>query len=286
MKKSLIYYGYSAAWQLLKFLPERFAYRIGDFLADYTYKQNGKGVQRLRNNYSRVTGANAPEELVRAGMRSYLRYWIDTFRFPKWSKKRIIESVECVGEEILRGPIANGRSVVVAIPHAGNWDHAAAYFCATGIPLTTVAENLEPEKLFKKFLKFREDLGMEVLGLNSRAIATLSQRARSGKLIALVADRDISQSGVAVNFAGHNATFPPGPALLAINTGAALITAFIRYSDQGIHITFGEEIVVPTVGDNSSKVSEMTQEIANRFAKELHKDPVDWHMLQRIWSDI
>jgi KDO2-lipid IV(A) lauroyltransferase len=286
MKKQIIYLGYAAAWQIIKLLPEAAAYRIGELLADYSYKQNGGGVQRLRKNYSRVLGTPAPEELVKAGMRSYLRYWIDTFRFPTWSHKRIIESVVCEGEEILRNPIRSGRGVVVSLPHAGNWDHAGAYFCATGIPLTTVAEHLEPEKLFKKFLAHRENMGMEVLDLSSRAIATLSQRARAGKLIALVADRDLSNSGVEVELCGHTAKFPAGPALLAIQTGAALITAFIRYEENGIRIIFGPEIPVPTDGDNSSKVKIMNQEIANRFGKELQKDPVDWHMLQRIWPDL
>lgn len=286
MKKQIIYLGYAAAWQVIKLLPERAAYQLGNYLADFSYKQNGGGVQRLRKNYSRVLGTPAPEELVKAGMRSYLRYWIDTFRFPTWSHKRIIESVVCEGEEILRNPIRNGRGVVVSLPHAGNWDHAGAYFCATGISLTTVAEHLEPEKLFKKFLAHREKMGMEVLDLSSRAIATLSQRARAGKLIALVADRDLSNSGVEVELCGHTAKFPAGPALLAIQTGAALITAFIRYEDNGIRIIFGPEIPVPTDGDNSSKVKIMNQEIANRFGKELQKDPVDWHMLQRIWPDL
>jgi KDO2-lipid IV(A) lauroyltransferase len=286
MKKQIIYLGYAAAWQIIKFLPERAAYQFGNYLADYSYKQIGGGVQRLRKNYSRVLGTPAPEELVRAGMRSYLRYWIDTFRFPTWSHKRIIESVVCEGEDILRNPIAHGRGVIVSLPHAGNWDHAGAYFCATGIPLTTVAEHLEPEKLFKKFLAHRENMGMEVLDLSSRAIATLSQRARAGKLIALVADRDLSNSGVEVELCGHTAKFPAGPALLAIQTGAALITAFIRYEENGIRIIFGPEIPVPTDGDNASKVKIMNQEIANRFGRELQKDPVDWHMLQRIWPDL
>jgi KDO2-lipid IV(A) lauroyltransferase len=286
MKKQLIYFGYAFAWQVIKLLPEKIAYRLGDFLADYSYKQNGGGVQRLRKNYSRVLGTPAPEEMVQAGMRSYLRYWIDTFRFPNWSHRRIIETVVCEGEEILRDPISKGRGVIVSLPHAGNWDHAGAYFCATGIPLTTVAEHLEPEKLFKKFLKHRENMGMEVLDLSSRAIATLSQRARAGKLIALVADRDLSNSGVEVQLCGHTAKFPAGPALLAIQTGAALITAFIRYEENGIRIIFGSEISVPENGDNASKVKIMNQEIADRFGRELQKDPVDWHMLQRIWPDL
>ena len=185
MKKHLVYLGYATAWQIIKFLPENFTYRLGNRAADYVYRKNGKGVRRLRGNYLQVLGESSNiEKFVQEGIRSYVRYWIDTFRFPKWSREKIISNVVCEGENLLRDPIAKGRGVIVSLPHAGNWDHAGAYFCTTGIPLTTVAEHLEPEKLFKKFLIYRENIGMEVLDLNSRSIATLSQRARSGKLIA------------------------------------------------------------------------------------------------------
>ena len=284
--KSLVYFAYAIGWWLIKHLPENFAYGLGRAIADYTYKKDGKGVKRLRKNYSRVLGIEVSDELVKSGMRSYLRYWIDTFRFPNWNKERIISTVTCEGENLLREPIAKGRGVIVALPHAGNWDHAGAYFCSTGIPLTTVAEHLEPEKLFRKFLEYRENIGMEVLDLNSRSIATLSQRARSGKLIALVADRDLSKNGIEVDLCGHIAKFPAGPALLAVQTGAALLTAYIRYTSSGIHIIFGSEISVPADGDNQAKVAKMTQEIAKRFERELKIDPVDWHMLQRIWPDL
>jgi KDO2-lipid IV(A) lauroyltransferase len=225
------------------------------------------------------------EFLVNAGMRSYLRYWCDTFRFPSWSSERLIVTTVCVNENFLRDPIAAERGCIVALPHAGNWDHAGAYFCATGIPLTTVAEHLKPEKLFRKFLEYRTAIGMEVLDLNSRSIAVLSQRLRAGKLVALVADRDLSKNGIPVEFFGNGAQMPAGPALLAIQTGADLITAYVKYEQVGIRIIFEEAIKVPENGTIPEKTAAMTQVMADRFAKQLQVHTVDWHMLQRIWLD-
>jgi KDO2-lipid IV(A) lauroyltransferase len=218
-------------------------------------------------------------------MRSYLRYWCDTFRFPAWSKERLLSTTVCENENFLRDPIAAKRGCIVALPHAGNWDHAGAYFCATGIPLTTVAEHLKPEKLFRKFLEYRTAIGMEVLDLDSRSIAVLSQRLRAGKLVALVADRDLSKNGIPVNFFGTGGQMPAGPALLAIQTGADLITAFVKYEEVGIKIIFGEAIAIPETGSVSEKAAAMTQVIADRFAEQLVVNTVDWHMLQRIWRD-
>ena len=126
---------------------------------------------------------------------------------------------------------------------------------------------------------------MEVLDLDSRSIAVLSQRLRAGKLVALVADRDLSKNGIPVDFFGKGAQMPAGPALLAIQTGADLITAFVKYEDVGIRIIFEEAIAVPESGSVPEKAGVMTQVMADRFAKHLAVNTVDWHMMQRIWLD-
>ena len=159
------------------------------------------------------------------------------------------------------------------------------YYCETGAPIVTVAEHLEPERLFKKFLEYRESLGMEVLDASARSLATLSQRLRQGRLIALVADRDLSKNGVNVSFFGHPARMPAGPAVLSIQTGAPLLTAFVRYTDVGIEITFEPAIPVPTEGKQSEKIAQMIQESATRLERHLALHLTDWHMLQRIWID-
>ena len=288
MGETFVYWGYNLAWKIIRWIPESKAYSLANRFADFLYARNGKGVNRLRSNYRRVRpeldGAQL-EFLVNAGMRSYLRYWCDTFRFPAWSKERLLSTTVCENENFLRDPIAANRGCIVALPHAGNWDHAGAYFCATGIPLTTVAEHLKPEKLFRKFLEYRTAIGMEVLDLDSRSIAVLSQRLRAGKLVALVADRDLSKNGIPVNFFGTGGQMPAGPALLAVQTGADLITAFVKYEEVGIRIIFGEAIAVPETGSVSEKAAAMTQVIAGRFAEQLAVNTVDWHMLQRIWRD-
>ena len=288
MSENLVYLGYSLAWKIVRLLPEKFAYRLADRFADILYGKNGKGVSRLRNNYKRIQpglDSNQIEFLTNAGMRSYLRYWCDTFRFPGWNKERLLSTTICENENLLRDAISEKRGCIVALPHAGNWDHAGAYFCATGIPLTTVAEHLKPEKLFRKFLEYRTAIGMEVLDLDSRSIAVLSQRLRAGKLVALVADRDLSKNGIPVKFFGEGARMPGGPALLAIQTGADLITAYVKYEEVGIRIIFEEPIPVPAEGSVGEKAAAMTQVMADRFARQISGHTVDWHMLQRIWVD-
>lgn len=278
---------YFAGWKLVRTLPEKIAYSLFDQLGVITLRRNGARIQRLRGNLQRVCPDKDPaamDQLMQSAVSSYMRYWCDTFRSPDWSKERISSTTTVTREELLTDPMRDGRGVVVALPHAGNWDHAGAYFCAMGFPLVTVAERLKPEALFNKFLEYRQNMGMEVLSTDSKAMGTLMQRARDGALIALVADRDLSRSGVDVNFFGHPARMPAGAALLAVRTGIPLITAFVSYTKSGIHIEFNS-VTIPTEGAETERVSQVVQNCADYFAKGIASAPQDWHMLQRIWID-
>ena len=287
MKENLSAYLYFIGWRIVRWLPENTAYAIAYRIADLITRKNGKSVQRLRKNLERtqpdITSSDL-ELLTFKAMRSYMRYWCDTFRFPDWSMQRIQQTVTVENENLLMDAISAKTGVIVSLPHAGNWDHAGAYFCAKGVRLVTVAERLKPEKLFLKFLQYRQNMGMEVLPLDGRVLATLAQRLREGSLVALVADRDLSRSGIDVNFFSKPARMPAGPALLALNTNAPLITAFVSYNEIGIHILF-QKISLPTAGSKEEKVREIVQSTADHFQIGIQNHPEDWHMLQRIWVD-
>jgi len=275
---------YSLAWRIIRLLPEKSAYRLGDAIARYAVRRDGRRVRRLRSNMSIVSGISSGvelEQLLDRAMRSNLRYWIDTFRFPSWTPARIRSTVEVVNRSTFDTLIARGEGLVIALPHSGNWDHAGAFFSADGHPVVTVAEHLKPERLFRKFLAYREAMGMEVLDLDGRVTKTLQDRLREGRLVALVSDRDLSASGVEVSFFGRRAKFPAGPAKLALETGAPLITAHITYTEIGIAVHFSDRIET-----QGKSVEDIVQSIAENFEHEIGKRPEDWHMLQRVFLDV
>src|SRR5690606_5236323 len=184
--------GYTAGWTAVRHLPERAAYRTFRRIADPAWRGRGRGAQRLESDLARAFGTEDEERLraiSRAGMRSYLRYWCEAFRLPDWDRDRIVTRVRTEGEHNLRDPLAAGRGVVAALPHMGNWDHAGAWGCLTGAPVTTVAERLKPDALYERFLGFREGLGMEILPLTGGAdvFSTLADRLRAGRLVPLLA---------------------------------------------------------------------------------------------------
>ncbi|MEV7413649.1 phosphatidylinositol mannoside acyltransferase [Streptomyces sp. NPDC089919] len=281
---------YGLGWGTVKRLPEPVAVGLGRRIADFAWRRRGKSVLRLESNLARVVPEAGPErlrELSRAGMRSYMRYWMESFRLPAWDAARIRADVEIEGEHHLRDGIASGRGVIVALPHLANWDLAGAWVTTyVGVPFTTVAERLKPETLYDRFVAYREGLGMEVLPHSGgAAFGTLARRLRSGGLICLVADRDLSASGVAVDFFGATARMPAGPALLAQQTGALLLPVTLWYDGTRMKGRIHPPVEVPAEGTRVAKTAAMTQELATAFASGIAAHPQDWHMLQRLWLD-
>ncbi|MEV5320650.1 phosphatidylinositol mannoside acyltransferase [Streptomyces sp. NPDC052687] len=284
---------YGLGWSTVKKLPEPVAVRLGRTIADVAWKQRGKGVLRLESNYARVVPDASPEqltELSRAGMRSYLRYWMESFRLPAWSPERIAAGFDPKDLHHLTDAIAAGKGVIAALPHLANWDLAGAWVTTKlNIPFTTVAERLKPETLYDRFVAYREGLGMEVLPHSGgSAFGTLARRLRDGGLVCLVADRDLSASGVEVTFFGDTARMPAGPALLAQQTGALLLPVTLWYDDSPVmRGRLHPPIEVPRSGTRAEKTSVMTQALADVFAQGIADHPEDWHMLQRLWlSDL
>ena len=293
MKDKLIALVYLTAWKVVRMMPEGFAYLTFQWISDLSWRRSGGGVKQLEKNLRRVVPKASEHDLrnlSKESMRLYLRYWCDSFRIPDWSTERIIKTIKVVNEENLRTPMANGKGCIVTIPHVGNWDHAGAWACVTGMPLTTVAERLKPESLFQAFLRYRQALGMEVLPTDENHImGLLANRLRQGRLVALVADRDLSSSGVTVDFFGEPVSLPAGPAALAVQTGAPLIPAFVKYLESdpegfNIEVEFFPPVADSNVGTRADRVAEMVANCAAVFEKAIADDPVQWHMLARFWA--
>lgn len=288
MRHRLTDAAYAAGWSLVRHLPEPVAHRSFRELADQAWRRRRGGVVQLERNLARVVPDAGPEELralSREGMRSYLRYWREVFRLSDLSRQQIVESFVLEGQDRLAQALASGRGVVVPLPHSGNWDLAGAWFTITHARLTTVAERLQPESLYERFLDFRRSLGMEVLPLTGGEgpYATLRDRLRAGGFVALLGDRDLTRAGVPVTFFGEPTRMPAGPAALALETGAALMPATLWFDGDLARTRVHPEIPAPTSGTRSERVAAMTQAVADVFARGIAAHPQDWHMLQPLW---
>ncbi len=297
---ALVYLG---GWRVVRLLPAPVAYGLFRLVADLAWRRRVGGVRRLERNLGRLRpdlDPTALRDLSREGMRSYLRYWCDSFRLPSWTPEQVRASVRVEGDGPVREALGSGRGVVAALAHQGNWDLAGAWSALDLHRVTTVAERLEPVEVYDAFVAYRTRIGIDVLALGDDGVFTSLVRAlRGGGLVPLLCDRDLSRTGLEVDLAGHRARVAAGPGSLAEVTGALLVPVSIWYervpraerrrvgggSGYRTVIRFGEPVEPPQVDGRAARVLALTQAVADGLGRGLVEHPQDWHMLQPVFVD-
>ncbi len=279
---------YMLAGRILERLPERvdvtLARRIGAVLG-----MRSRARAPLERNLSRVLSAPdrliepaVLERFVKRGFANYAQYWAEGAKLPALSRQTIVSRFRIAeGLEYLEDAFAQGNGVVIALPHVGSWEWGGSYLSSLGMPMTAVAEELEPPELFEWFTTKREVIGIHIEGLNREASTKLLNVLKSGGVIGLLCDRDIQGSGVSVEFFGSKVTLPGGPATLALRTGAPLLCAACYTGPGSDHFAvITPAIVAEREGRLRDDVTRVTQAIADELQDLIRRAPEQWHVLE------
>ena len=292
--------GFRLGWSAVRALPERAAYALFNGVADVLVRRRGKGIERLRSNYRRVRPELSEgdlDALVRQGMRSYMRYYCEAFRLPSLTRAQIDGAVEVRRDAEVRELCARGESVVAFVGHLGNFDLAAAWSAGSLAPVTTVAERLKPEEVYQEFVAFRRSINMDIIPLTGGEDpfhGLLSAARGGGRMIALAADRDLTNGGVEVDLLGHRARMAKGPAVLSLMTGAPLYAARIWYEPaapgEGLGgyrtvIEFSDRLEPRVSGTTAVRAADLVQQCADHLAVTIREHTSSWHMLQRVFVE-
>ena len=287
----LVYHGYVAFSLLARWLPERVAYGLAHSVGNFqAWRAKGKSTQ-IERNLARITGLplGSPElhQVVRESFRSYARYWLETFRAVREKAEFFLERVQPTGLDHLKSQLDRGGAVIL-IGHLGNWDAAGAWAGAEGWRVHTVAETLRPKRMFDFFVEHRARLGLVIYPAEKGVTSKLIAAVENGAMVPILGDRDLKGTGVVVDFFGEPATFPRGPAAIAMRTRVPLIFAGIRGRRMedgrwGWGIDINPPMELPAE-DAPNAVDDLTRTAIGQLEEFIRKYPAEWHVFQPFWT--
>jgi len=286
------YVGYRAAADVARVLPPALAQPLARAASWAWLASQPARRHQVARNLERIAPELSERDRRRALVsvfENYGRYWHELFWMSDaGANTPLLADFDCHGLEHLEAAHAQGRGVVAALPHLGNWDVAGAWITQQGFPVTTVAETAEPPELFDWFVATRERLGMRVVPLSRTAGSAMVHDLGAGRVVCLLADRDITGDGVEVTFFGERTRLPGGPALLALRTGAPLLPVGLSFEPHGAHAA---RILAPLATERQARLRDdvirVTQDLASNFEQLIRAAPDQWLMLQPMWpSDL
>lgn len=293
---------YGFAWRHAHKVPSPIYRGLCNLAADIAWLTSSGGVDQLAKNLARVRpdlDARQIRRLTRAGMRSYMRYFGEAFVLTHVSQEQLAARVRTVNVEPVREVIAQGHSPVLALSHQGNWDLAGAWASEHLAPVLTVAERLEPAEVFEEFLRFREQLGMRILAAGDPGVfrTLLKATRQAGSLLPILADRDLTRTGVEVDLFGRKASVAAGPAALTVSSGVPLFPMGVHYerlrgqrrklagSPWGIVLSFGPKVTFDKEAPRQEQIQQATQAWVDALSRNIARHPQDWHMLQKVFIE-
>ena len=284
MREKLPYYGYQAATRVAQLLPTaavpatgRIVGRIGGWAVPARRRMAAR-------HQARVTGRTDPHA-VDAVFEAYGRYWLEIFRLPLEVRRgEIMTNFDAEGYEHITDALERGHGAILALPHLGGWEWAAAWMTGLGHHMLAVVEDLDPPELLEWFANQREAMGLEIVPLGPSVSTTVLRALRENRIVCLLCDRDLTGDGVEVEFFGERTTLPAGPATLALRTGAAIIPVAVYFTaGRGHYAKICPPVPAEREGRLRDDVARITQSVARVFEDLIRAHPEQWHLLQPNW---
>ncbi|MGH2428769.1 MAG: lysophospholipid acyltransferase family protein [Candidatus Limnocylindria bacterium] len=288
----LLRIGLELADRIVAALPSGAAYALADLVGDAWRRLAPDRRSLVAANLARVCEATgrpshgrAFDALVRSAFRHHARYYVELLRAPHYDPKRIDEVVRVEDWPAHEATLRAGPSMLVS-SHLGNFEPFGVFLAAHGFRPLAPVEEIEPRVLFEFLAARRGGRGVELVRLAASRRALLD-RLRSGGLVGIIGDRDITGSGEAVTIFGHPTTIPNGPAMLALATGASItVGRCLRVGPDRFQAS-GELLGHEPSGHRRDDVAALTRRVAARFEGDIAAAPEQWWgAFQQFWPDL
>jgi len=248
-------------------------------------KQRAMVERHMRRALDPGASDRAVRRAVTGAYESYARYWVESFRLPDVPPAELTAGIDVPAYHHVEAGLGKGRGVILALPHLGGWEWAGFWMATVNeLPITVVVEAIEPPELFEWFVRFRSELGMNVVPLGKDVGGEVLAALGRNEIVCLLCDRDIGGGGIEAEFLGERTTLPAGPALLGLRAEATVLPTAVYFRPGGGHLGMVRPPLDMTRrGKLRDDVARVTQDLANELGVLIRRAPEQWHMFQPNW---
>jgi KDO2-lipid IV(A) lauroyltransferase len=270
--------------RLLRALPVPVALAIGRGLGTAAHGLLGSPRRLARAHLALAFPERSGAEqrlLARETFRHAGQSFAELALFPKLVRRPAYVRVE--GTEALDAALAAGRGVIAVTGHCGNWELLAAWAAALDYPITVIVRRVNDLRFHSRIVRFRTQAGIEILVRDDpRFLRAVRDALARNRVVAILIDQDTRGAGVFVPFFGRLARTPPGAALLALRSGAPVVTAFIQRRPGGGHVI---RVAPVEVGPRRGRadVTALTARLTAAIEAQLRRAPAEWVWWHERW---
>ena len=277
---------YTAAWVVLKTLewtPPAVANslsRVYSHLLDAALPRLRRVAYRNLAMALPELGAARQKEIVDGVFRSIARVLVAFAKFPAIRHDTVTQWIRCEGLEHVEAALRQGRGVLFATAHLGNWELSAYAHALLAAPMDIVVRPLD-NPLLDALVEHRRSLsGNRIIAKQEYARAILKALAANRAVGILVDQNSAADAGAFVDFFGVKACAGVGFAKLAAHSGAAVIPGFAVWEETEKRYVLRFRPPVEITGDAARD----TQAVQSEIERAIRQHPDQWLWIHRRWK--
>ena len=212
--------------------------------------------------------------------RSLARVILSFARFPSIRRENLARWIRWEGAEHWEAATRQGRGILFATAHLGNWELSAFAHALLSGPMSVVVRPLDNPYIDGLVERRRALAGNRPIFKKDFARSILKSLA-ANEAVGVLIDQNVSaDSGVFVDFFGIPACAAAGFAKIAAHSGAAVIPGFALWSEEERRYVLRFYPPVPMTGDAARD----TQVLQKRLEEVIRAYPDQWLWIHRRWK--
>ncbi len=225
-------------------------------------------------------GAARQREIVDGVFRSIARVLVAFAKFPAIRRDTVKQWLRCEGLEYVEEALRQGRGVLFATAHLGNWELSAYAHALLAAPMDVVVRTFDNPLIDALFERRRGLSGNRMIGKKEYARSILKALAANRAVGILVDQNSAADAGVFVDFFGVKACAGTGFVKLAARSGAAVIPGFAVWEEAEKRYVLRFRPPVPMTGDAARD----TQLVQSELERAIRQYPDQWLWIHRRWK--
>jgi len=227
------------------------------------------------------------KQIAADSLHRFGRMVIEVMRFPLLNEKTIHEQVQVEGLEYLEAAYAEGKGVIMATGHYGNWELLGATVALHGYPMLSITRKQNNSHMDKAINEFREMVGQQVTyNRGKHGLLAISRMLKEKNLLGVLFDQDTNDDGVELDLFGKRSVIPMGAAALSRIYGSPILPIFMHNNDDG---TCCAKIYPPLytqkTGDKQRDFYQVTRKLVDILEMEIINHPEMWFWVHDRWKD-
>ncbi|QKT03398.1 lysophospholipid acyltransferase family protein [Ectothiorhodospiraceae bacterium 2226] len=172
-------------------------------------------------------GRRARRRLMRRSLQETVKVALECPWVWRAGRETLLGKVRAVeGRERLDAALAEGKGVILASPHLGNWE-VVGLWLSHHYPITSMFRPQRSKALDTLMLTARERFGAKLVPSDASGVRRQLEALRRGEIVGLLPDQNPGKgTGVFAPFFGIQTNTPVLPGRLAAKTGAPLLFVF------------------------------------------------------------